>query len=62
MTIFAPTHIQSQRRSICDACEFKSRISVCMKCGCVIPAKVKMAMSRCPEGKWDKYDENTEKK
>lgn len=40
-----------ERLKICSSCEhFKFR--VCKKCGCFMPAKVKLQEATCPIGKW----------
>lgn len=44
-----------QRTDICNNCEYKEKvlkIPRCVKCGCVIPLKVKISKAKCPEGKW----------
>ena len=40
------------RREICDACEFKSALDRCLKCGCPLAAKTKSYTSECPEKHW----------
>lgn len=41
------------RYSICQQCDlFDSVLKICNSCGCVMPAKVKLANSECPEGFW----------
>lgn len=52
--IFVEKHIEQQRRSICSRCEHRLSIGVCSKCGCVISAKVRIAGTQCPVGKWNK--------
>tara|TARA_Y100000593_G_scaffold43386_2_gene83001 strand:- start:4823 stop:5980 length:1158 start_codon:yes stop_codon:yes gene_type:complete len=48
----APRKESRRRQAICDGCEFyKNRR--CTQCGCVMPAKVRLAHSFCPIGKWD---------
>jgi hypothetical protein len=39
------------RLSICNSCEFMFE-NRCLKCGCFLQAKARLATSRCPEGKW----------
>jgi len=39
------------RLSICNSCEFMSG-NRCLKCGCFLQAKARLATSRCPEDKW----------
>ena len=43
-----------ERMDICRSCEYLTPIKVCMKCGCIIPIKVKIANSECPIKKWEK--------
>lgn len=40
------------RREICDACEFKSAMDRCLKCGCNLSAKTRSLISKCPEELW----------
>ena len=41
------------RLSICKSCEhYKKNISVCSKCGCIMPLKVRFINFKCPVGKW----------
>lgn len=40
-----------KRMKICETCEFYKK-SFCQKCGCFMPAKVKISQARCPQGKW----------
>ena len=41
------------RMSICRGCEhYKDKTKSCKKCGCFMPAKTKLAKSKCPIGKW----------
>ncbi len=45
------SELSEQRMAICKGCEFlKARI--CMKCGCLMPAKTKLNRAGCPIGKW----------
>lgn len=39
------------RVKICKECEFFNR-GICLKCGCVIIVKARMATTGCPLGKW----------
>ena len=41
-----------QRWEICKQCEFKTVAHTCKKCGCFMPAKVRINRARCPIGKW----------
>lgn len=50
---YAPKEVQQSRIDTCKACpEFNSKISVCKKCGCYCPAKVKFQISECPLKRW----------
>lgn len=40
------------RMDVCNACEFKSKVSTCNKCGCYLPAKTKNKDSKCPLLLW----------
>lgn len=42
----------SARRKICDACEHKSALDRCLKCGCPLSAKTRSLITNCPEGNW----------
>jgi len=44
---------ESERRyAICKACIEASKLGICKKCGCYIPAKVQSPRSVCPLKKW----------
>ena len=41
------------RGKICDDCDLKHGfLPVCTKCGCVIPAKIRLENQKCPIGIW----------
>ena len=41
------------RGKICDDCDLRHGfLPVCTKCGCVIPAKIRLENQKCPIGKW----------
>jgi hypothetical protein len=42
---------QDRRLEVCKGCEFFTGIT-CLKCGCVIRFKMKLATEACPIGKW----------
>jgi hypothetical protein len=47
----------ASRMAICKGCEFWDQSGFvgtgrCQKCGCSTQAKLRMATSKCPEGKW----------
>ena len=56
MNLLVPQHIADARRLLCNSCEHRTRIGLCAKCGCVIAAKVKVAITQCPVGKWNRYN------
>jgi hypothetical protein len=39
------------RLNVCSSCEFMSE-NRCLKCGCFIKAKARLATSKCPIDKW----------
>lgn len=42
-----------ERMSVCEKCEFfNSYLKTCRKCGCFLPAKIKIKSSTCPLTKW----------
>lgn len=44
---------QSERRyDICQACPHFQATLTCGKCGCFMPAKVKLAQAECPDNRW----------
>ncbi len=49
--MLADSNIANYRRNICEQCEY-NKVSVCMKCNCIIPAKTSLKNTKCPEGKW----------
>jgi len=44
--------IFSARKEICDACENKSELNRCLKCGCPLDVKTKSLTTNCPIGLW----------
>ena len=40
------------RRSICDACDFKSALDRCLVCGCPLSAKTRSLTTSCPKKYW----------
>ena len=40
------------RMEICNACQYKSAMNRCLKCGCPLAAKTRSLTSKCPEGEW----------
>jgi hypothetical protein len=52
--------LRQSRLKICKSCEnFVTKIKICSKCGCYVPAKVTFAESHCPEMKWEKSTAGT---
>lgn len=47
--------ILKQRWDACSSCEFLTQSDKCTKCGCFMKVKHKLAMARCPIGKWGQY-------
>jgi hypothetical protein len=39
------------RRQVCASCE-NNKLGLCIKCGCIILAKTKLASAQCPLNKW----------
>lgn len=57
-----------ERAATCNSCEHLNKtLSICKKCGCFMPAKVRLKWASCPIGKWGKIEtkevteESTEK-
>lgn len=53
-----PPDILKRRQSVCNSCDQKTAAlkgitTKCTACGCVLPAKQRIASERCPLGKWD---------
>jgi hypothetical protein len=42
----------AERMAICRKCPELWKGKICKKCGCVMRLKVKLAIARCPLGKW----------
>ena len=51
--------IIQKRWDICSDCEFLTKRNRCLKCGCFMKVKTRVAIASCPVGKWGKeYDIN----
>lgn len=50
--MFLEDDIAKDRLKICKSCEHLTKLNVCSKCYCFIPAKIKIAKSQCPLKKW----------
>ena len=46
--------VLKMRWDLCLGCEFL-KDNKCEKCGCFMKVKHKLAMAKCPIGKWDRY-------
>ena len=46
--------IIDKRWDICKGCEFLTDQNKCLKCGCFMKVKTRIATVACPIGKWDK--------
>ncbi len=45
--------LKQERLATCHECEnFKERFKKCSVCGCIMPLKVSLVDSKCPEGRW----------
>jgi hypothetical protein len=54
----SPEELQQYRMSICKSCEFfVSFTQQCKKCGCIMPAKTRLADAFCPVHKWESVKE-----
>ena len=53
MKIFASKNLSEKRYSICKECpNLRAWTKTCKICNCIMPLKVKLIDSECPEGKW----------
>lgn len=43
-----------KRYNICLSCEELGKFKICNKCGCFMPAKVRLSGVECPIEKWGK--------
>ena len=46
--------VLKMRWDLCSGCEFLNN-KKCETCGCFMTVKHKLAMAKCPIGKWDRY-------
>lgn len=51
LNVFTSQQVVQERVAVCKFCEHRA-LSMCTRCGCFIPAKVRFAGSNCPEGLW----------
>ena len=60
---FAPRAIASERMNICLDCKFFHKIRrSCLKCGCFMDAKTKIARAYCPMHYWEAFTQEDMKK
>ena len=52
---FVSHRVSQERIDICKQCEKYTGV-FCKHCSCVMPLKVKLKSSECPEQKWLSYD------
>lgn len=53
--ILAPPLVESNRINLCFDCEhYNEEHEQCMKCTCLVRAKVLLATEKCPIGKWQR--------
>ena len=51
LSAIADLETVDRRREICNNCEH-NKLNVCHKCGCFIPAKIRIKHIDCPANKW----------
>lgn len=44
--------LYQKRIIICNACEYKTEMGMCKKCGCVLAVKARFPFFKCPIEKW----------
>lgn len=48
-----PAAVSARRLKHCEACEHCCKpVMKCEKCGCFMLIKAKLAMAKCPVGRW----------
>jgi len=51
--VFVSEETYNKRMSICEGCEFLDKsIYRCLKCGCMMKAKARVEVAKCPLQKW----------
>lgn len=53
LPVIAPATVGAERMAICRDCRYLEENTRCRQCGCMMAAKVRVAASRCPLGKWE---------
>lgn len=51
--ILADKETRKERARICSGCPFNKNGLSCLKCGCLLPAKISLKRSKCPLDKWE---------
>ena len=60
---FAPRGIAAERMNICMGCKFFHKVRRnCLKCGCFMDAKTKIARAYCPMHYWEAFTEEDMKR
>lgn len=57
-SLFTTAQIANERMAICKTCPKLTPIKLCRNCGCVMPAKVRLRHSECPELKWGAIEDD----
>jgi hypothetical protein len=60
LPVLVPSGTVTERYSICEKCPHLTDNARCTKCGCFMKAKVNLATSSCPIGKWGEYTPHAE--
>lgn len=53
--VFVPDAVARSRMAICKKCEFLTSANFCSKCKCMMNIKTRIAVAKCPIGKWVPY-------
>jgi len=48
--------VAKNRLKVCEGCKFYTITNQCLKCGCLMSAKVMLSNAECPIGKWGKEE------
>ena len=52
VSFLADSEVQTARYVICNSCPSFTVLKTCKECGCIMPLKVKLSISKCPLNKW----------